>query len=131
MAGTAGDNAVITVGGVEVAKARDVTVTFNKVLADATTRAGAGWRGKCPTIKDISISGDQLWVATDTGLLAIESAWFNDTRVAFTLVDVSGGKGWSGNGYIGNLDKGEPLEGAQTLSFTLESDGVVTQTSTS
>jgi len=127
----AGFRAVLTIGGVTVGKARDVTVSMDKTLADASVRDGNGFWGRCPALRGIRISADQLWVEDDAGLLAIESAWFNDTLVAIQVVDISGGKGWSFNGYIGNLEKGEPLDDVQTLSFEAESDGVITQVNVS
>jgi predicted secreted protein len=130
MAGTAGYIAVISVGSVVIGKAQDVTASFNKTLAEASTRDGEGWRGKCPALKDVSISADQLWVANDAGLQAITSAWFNDTLVNVALADENSGTGWSFKGFIGTLEKGEPLDDVQTLSFTIESDGKVTPTGT-
>ena len=126
MGGSAGFNAVLTVGGTTIGKARDCTVTLEKTLADASVRDGNGYWGRCPALKGITISCDQLWVADNAGLLAIESAWLNDTLVAFTVVDESGGKGWSFSGYIGTLTKGEPLNDVQTFAFEAESDGTVT-----
>jgi hypothetical protein len=125
MACKAGYKAVLTIGGVTVGKARDVTVTMDKTLADASVRDGNGFWGRCPALRGISISADQLWVEDDAGLLAIESAWLNDTLVAIQIVDITGGKGWSFNGYIGTLEKGEPLNDVQTFSFEAESDGTI------
>jgi hypothetical protein len=121
----AGYRAVITIAGVTVGKARDVQASFETTLADASTRDGNGYRGKCPALSGCSLTIDQLWVEDDTALLAIEQAWLNKTRVAITLVDETGGKGWSFYGYVGTLDKGEPLDDVQTLGCSAESDGEI------
>ena len=126
MAGTAGYKAVLKLGGVTLGKCQDVNVSFNKTLAEASTRDGEGFRGKCPALKDISVSGTQLWVSDDTGLTTIMSAWFNDTLLAAEVTDIADGTGWTFNCFVGTLGKGEPLDGVQTLSFAIESDGIIT-----
>jgi len=131
MAGKSGYKAVISLNGVVLGKTENADATFNKTLAEASTRDGEGFRGKCPALKDIAISGNQLWVPTDAGLLLLLSAWFEDTRVEVVMTDEAAGYGWTFHAFVGTLGKGEPLDGVQTLSYNIESDGKITPLSQS
>ena len=125
MSGVAGYSAVVTVGGSTVGKARDVQASFETTLADASTRDGAGFRGKCPCLSGCSVTIDQLYVSSDAAVSAIEAAWLGKSLVAVTLAVGDGGS-WSFNGYIGTLDKGEPIDDVETLGCTIDSDGLIT-----
>jgi len=77
----------LKVAGVAAGRARDVKLTGDGKEIDVSSRAGAGWKEFLQGLKEWAISVDQVWVADDTQLLALLTAWLNGTTVALRMVD--------------------------------------------
>lgn len=127
--GTAGFNCILyaestTPPNQVIAKARDVELSANGEVIDISTRDSDGWKEHIPGLKEWELSMDELWVATDTALQALRSAFLNSTLLYVKIVD-AGGYGFSGSGYLTSMKRGEPLTGAVSFPCTLKGTGAL------
>ena len=86
------------VGGsswVELTNVRDVTLELDKSEVDVSNRAYGGWRAIQGAMKEAVITWDMVYDTTDTGFVAIRTAWFSDT-VPFGLCICDGAEATSG-----------------------------------
>jgi predicted secreted protein len=124
MAGKAGFRAVLTVGGVTIGKAQDVSPKFEGKEIQTTVREDNGWHTYIQGIKGWTADVDQLWVPDNTSNTTLTNAYLNGTVVAVSMLDEDG-YGFSGSAIVTNLEPDEPLEDALTLKATLRGTGAL------
>jgi len=109
-------------GWTELANVKDVTLNLEAGEADVTTRANAGWRATVATLKEGSIEFEMVWDTADGGFSAIKNAYFNNTPIAFAVmdgpVDDAGSQGLQADFSITNFSRNEALEEAITVNIT-------------
>lgn len=119
-----GFEATLTAGGVECGYCRDATLNITGDAVDATTRSSAGWREKLYGLKEWSISGELLYVLSDTGAAALWTAYTTKAVISIVIEDKFGGN-WSGEGIVTSMTQNQPLADALTFSFEIQGSGVL------
>jgi len=104
----------------ELRNAKDVTLTLEKGEADVTTRGNEGWRATVGTLKEGSVEFEMLWDTDDLGFNAIQQAYFNDTPLAFAILDGENGHGLDADFAVMNFSRTEALEEAMAVSVTIK-----------
>jgi predicted secreted protein len=104
----------------ELRNAKDVTLTLEKGEADVTTRGNEGWRATVGTLKEGSVEFEMLWDTADAGFNAIQQAYFNDTPLAFAILDGENGHGLDADFAVMNFSRTEALEEAMAVSVTIK-----------
>lgn len=104
----------------ELRNAKDVTLTLEKGEADVTTRGNEGWRATVGTLKEGSVEFEMLWDTADPGFNAIQQAYFNDTPLAFAILDGENGHGLDADFAVMNFSRTEALEEAMAVSVTIK-----------
>lgn len=103
----------------------DVTLNLERTTADASTRAGQGYRSNIPTLADGTVEFEMLWDqgGSDANFTAIKDAFFAQTVVSFAVMDgdinTDGSQGLVANFYVANFSRAEPLEDVVTASVSL------------
>jgi len=97
---------------------KDLTLNLETGEADVTTRGNQGWRATIATLKNGSVEFEMVWDTTDAGFNAIQQAYFNNTAIAFAVLDGENGEGLDADFSITNFTRNEPLEEAITVSVT-------------
>jgi hypothetical protein len=108
---------------VELANAKDVTLSLEKGKADVTTRAANGWRASKGTLKDATIEWEMVWDTDDAGFAAIQDAFFNNKVIGIRCLDSAGSAEENAQGLEADMDiinfsRKEPLEEALTVSVS-------------
>ena len=104
----------------ELRNAKDVTLSLEKGEADVTTRGNEGWRATVGTLKEGSVEFEMLWDTADAGFNAIQQAYFNDTPLAFAILDGENGHGLDADFAVMNFSRTEALEEAMAVSVTIK-----------
>jgi len=104
----------------ELRNAKDVTLSLEKGEADVTTRGNEGWRATVGTLKEGSVEFEMLWDTADAGFNAIQQAYFNDTPLAFAILDGENGHGLDADFAVMNFSRTEALEEAMSVSVTIK-----------
>lgn len=107
-----------------VAKARDVKLTADGKEIDVSSRSGAGWKEFLQGLKEWALSVDQVWVADDTGLAALQAAFLSGDVLAAELLDADG-YGFSGDVIVTKFERGEPLEAGVMCPVELKGTGAL------
>lgn len=103
----------------------DVTLNLERTTADASTRAGQGYRSNIPTLADGTVEFEMLWVqgTGDANFTALKDAFFNKTTIAMAVMDgdinTNGSQGLVAFFYVSNFSRTEPLEDVVTASVSL------------
>lgn len=116
----------LKMGGNTIGKAQDVEPEFEAQEQDITTRDDGDWTNDQQGHKTLTADITALWVPTDTGISAIEDAFFNDTSLSFEMLDEDGW-GWSGTLGVYGISRSEALEEACTMDISVRSRGQVSQ----
>ena len=87
----------------------DVTLNMSKRVAEALRR-GKKWVAIKPTAGEASIDFKVFDIEGDAFLTALESAFFNDTKVALYPKSATSGKGLDGDYYIVGFNRTEDNE---------------------
>jgi len=112
----------------------DLTLNLERSTADASTRAGVGYRGNIPTLADGGVEFEMLWDqgGSDANFTAIKDAFFNKTTIPFAVMDgdinANGSQGLVAFYHVSNFTRSEPLEDVVTASVTLALAPVTTAT---
>lgn len=110
--GDAGETATILMENV-----KDVTVNFESAESDTTTRKSNGWRSTKPTLKEGTLEFSMLYDTEDDDYLALQTAFFTNTPIAFFATDGSG-KGLDADFSITSFSMEQSLEEAVSVSVT-------------
>jgi hypothetical protein len=132
MAGTAGYNFEISVStsasGV-YSEIPSTNGTFNRTsdVLDDTDTTNAGYHTRLLGLLDSACSAEANWSATDTALLAIESAYENRTALFVKILP----DGVAGNGkkfpvVVENFNTSMDVTGLVTVSVSFQGNGAVT-----
>jgi predicted secreted protein len=114
------------VGGHTCGKARSVDLELNAGEVDVTSRDSQGWNEYLQGLKNGQATVDQLWVPTDSGIVAIQAAYEDGTLLACEFKDKDGA-GYSANCIITKLSNPQPLDGAVGFNVTLRITGKPTR----
>ena len=98
------------------------------ILDDTELATNAGYRSKIYGLLDWSVSGECQWVASQTALDAVRNAMINrSTLYVQYLPDGTLGNGFEGQVRVESFDFSSPVDGAVTVSTTLQGTGALTQ----
>lgn len=126
---TKGIDFIIKVGANTVACQRGGTLNRDSETIDISCKDDT-WRSFVTNMKTWSISGDGLYILSDTGLEALETAFNSGASVTVQFVDVNATgttsgtgdlEGWEGTAYITSFPVDAPYEDA--LMYTIELQG--------
>jgi hypothetical protein len=116
-----------TFGGpvwVEVPNIRDNTLTLEGTEADATTRAGGGYKQTMLALIDAGVEFDVLWDPADANFTAFRTAFFARSVVGMGIFDgdvtVSGTQGLKADMNVLSFSRGEPLDGMMTAKVKIK-----------
>ena len=101
----------------EMTNVKDVEMNLTTGEADITTREANGWRAYASTLKEASLTFQMNYEADDTDLKAIQTAFMNNSAIAF-LVGDDKGNGLDADFVITEFNIPQPLEEAVTVSVT-------------
>lgn len=101
----------------EMTNVKDVELNLTTGEADITTRAANGWRAYAATLKEASLTFQMNYDSADTDLKAIQTAFMNNSAIAF-LVGDDKGNGLDADFVITEFNIPQPLEEAVTVSVT-------------
>jgi hypothetical protein len=105
-------------------KLKDLTLNLDKGSADVTTRGNNGFTAEAVTLKTAEITGVMIYDPTDAGVSVILKSYFTDSVVPFAFLDgdkaTAGTTGLWADCQVHKLEKGEPIDGAQTLNVTIK-----------
>jgi len=118
--GTSGTSGDALVDMTVVGNIKDVKIDKTAGEADVTTRDSGGWREKAPTLRECTITFKMLFLAANTNVTAIRSAYLNGTQIRLAaLTDEKssdgttpavGSEGVMGDFSITTCGRDEPLE---------------------
>jgi hypothetical protein len=120
-----GDDAVLTANGTVLEDTTDVTVSLTKESKKLRTRRNGKWTSTSPGPKEFKLDWTMLVREGDTAAITLIQAWWNDTIITMQALDIEGGQGPSGDCYIIEATRGEPLGDGISYKFSAEwtSDG--------
>lgn len=115
---TLGRECTLTIDGVELKLAKEVTVEMGGPEADVTTRGSGGVRQTVLAMRELTISGTVLYSPDDTAVQSLLAAYNSGAPLTATLSDPT--LTYSGAWAVTSLSNGQPLEDAATLDFTMK-----------
>lgn len=109
----------------EVSNVRDVTMNITKSEADASTRAGGGWKETVAVMRDASISFEMISDPDDAAYVALRDSFLGNTNsVALAILDrassIVGAEGLWADFHVTEFSRSESLEGVLTTSVTVK-----------
>lgn len=125
MSATVGWRMALSLGGQTIGKAKDVTLTLNIGTAEITVRDDEGWENYVGAMRGWTVEGDALWIPSDAGVAAIETAAFAMTKLAAVVTSPSG-KTYTGEVIITSIGVGQPLKDAVNMPFSGQGCGALT-----
>jgi len=103
---------------------RDATTPMSADEIDVTTRgiAAGGFKAQEPLLKSGEVNFDIIWDPTDAAFTALMNAFLGRLVIGIATRDQLGasGQGIEADMKVFNLEKGEPLNDAQTASVTVK-----------
>lgn len=100
----------------------NVDVDTNAGETDVTTRACGGWKATATTLKDCEVSFEMPLDTANAGYIAVRSAYLSGAPIGLAaltgLKTVAGNEGPVGDFTITGFKRGEPIDGAITMSVT-------------
>jgi len=112
--GTAGVQAATLMENV-----KDVGVEVESGEADVTTRKAKGWRLSVATLKTATIDFEMNYDPTDADFIALQTAFFSNTPLAFFVSDGLG-TGLDADFTILKFSQQQPLEGPISVSVSIK-----------
>lgn len=122
--GKVGYVCVLAFNALTIAYAKDVTLDISVTEVDVTTRNSAGWKGYIPGHKDWTVTFDQLWVITNTGLIALRDSLLSGSILDVSILD-DDGYGFEGEGFVNGLSLAQPLDDAVAFNGGIRGDGAL------
>lgn len=108
----------------EIANVTDIVWPLEFTEFDAKTRASAGFEAIVPTIGKTGFDITMMYDPTDAALLALEKACITKTNIALAVLDgakaTAGVMGLWADFSVVKMEKGEKLEEAQTITFSVK-----------
>lgn len=108
----------------EITSARNVTPTISKGQADVSTRGNNGWKATLGTLKDATVEVECVYDLADPAQQLLISSFMTNANVPIAALDgdkaTVGVMGLWADMQVVDLNKGEPLEEGQTVSYTLK-----------
>jgi hypothetical protein len=107
----------------EMANVSDVTGNITKGAADVSVRGNNGWAAERATLKRASYDIVMKHDPADTDFIALMKSWINNTGIALAILNddklTAGTQGIWADFEVFDMAKSEPLEDAQTVTFTV------------
>ena len=103
-------------------KAADVTVTLSADKQVITARDSLGFKGNQQGERELTFTGDALYVPTTQALQDLETAYFMEQFLNFSLVDELS-YGWMGQCMLSEFRRTENLADAVKCNFSCTSNG--------
>ena len=113
----------ISIGETFLAGQRGATLNRSAETIDITNKVSAGWKEMITSVKEWSIDCDGVFVADDTALKQLETAFNNNTTVQVKIAD--GVWGYQGTAIITDFPIEAPYDDAATYSLTLQGTGAL------
>lgn len=111
----------ISIGENFLAGQRGATLNRSAETIDITNKVSAGWKESITSVKEWSVDCDGVFVADDTALKALETAFNANTMVDVKISD--GTWGYEGKAIITDFPIDAPYDDAATYSLTLQGTG--------
>jgi hypothetical protein len=108
--------------GSVLGKAADVSVTLSADKQVITARDSLGFKGNQQGERELTFTGDALYVPTTQALMALETAYFMTQFLNFSLLDELG-YGYQGQCMISEFRRTENLADAVKCNFSCTSNG--------
>jgi len=127
MAGMAGFDCVLKIGGTEVGIAQDVDVSMTRDEIEDTTRANVGWKSFIAGLAEGTITFTLLNDRpNDTAgiIAAVQAAFMAGTVIEDVEFLDRDGYGWKSDVAVTEFSRGEPLNDAVTFSTTFRVRGI-------
>jgi|SRR5690554_4776851 len=125
-----GKHAAVLIGNDLVAEINDATFTINGEIVDITHFGSGGWRERLLNLRDATISISGFYAAGDTtGQQAIRTAILTQALVeeVKVLADATDPTtGFQCDAFPESFEISAAVEGAVTVSITLQSHGPIT-----
>lgn len=115
----------LSVGGQIIAEARDIELPSSHDEIDASTRGSSGNKQWLMGMREWTVTIDQLWVFSDAGRQALETAYFARSLVEVSFLDKDG-NGYEGCAFVREFTFGQPLNDAVTYNVTLRGHDALT-----
>ena len=122
----AGFDCEISIGGVTVGLASDVTINMSTGSIDVTTRDNTGWRDFISGLSEWSVDFTLLSDRPNDQIAAIETAFLNKTDLTDVEMVDGDGYGWNGTVRVIDYTKNEALEDGVNYSVTFQGRGAPT-----
>jgi len=124
-----GDAAYVEVytggGWVKPAGQDDVTLSLSKDTIEVTDKDSDGWDENIDGFKKFEVSLSMLFVASDSGQVAIKDAYDNNSRLNARVFD--GTNYHTGYVRVTSYEVSAPLKDPMKISVTLTGDGAISQ----
>ncbi|RLB94227.1 MAG: hypothetical protein DRH26_01760 [Deltaproteobacteria bacterium] len=113
----------------KIAEIRDMTLTVENEIIDATSHDSGGWREYIAGLKNWKLSGGNLYIAADAGQVKAFTALTGDTkvRVQFNPKDTTGLDQYWGDAYVNSQELNAPNDDAADMSYEITGTGAITK----
>jgi hypothetical protein len=98
---------------------RKLKMAREKTMAD-NSRHGYQITSSRPTRSKVTLEFEMVNSDTDADVLALQTAFDNDTPLAFKSLDKASGKGIMGDFYVAKFERDEDEDNVQVVSVSLE-----------
>ena len=109
---------------VEIDNVADLNLTLEKTEADATIRAGKGWRMTKGAIKEAGVEFQMIWDPTDTNVQALLAGWMAGTAIEFAVMDgdiaTAGSEGLRATMEVLKFSRGEGKEDGMMIDVAIK-----------
>jgi hypothetical protein len=107
----------------EIPNCREVTIPLEDGLADTSTRGNNGFKSQLPTLTDVTIDIPMVFDETDADYTALLKAKLAKSVIALAFLSgdkaTVGTSGFWADFYVHKMQKSEPIDGAQMMTFTV------------
>jgi len=102
----------------------DLTLSMENTEADATTRAGGGWKAVITSLTEASLEFQMIWDTADAGFTAFQNAFLNKSTIGIAAMDAAiatvGSEGLKADMTVTRFARSEPQEGPILVDVTLK-----------
>ena len=107
--------------GTEWKSVKDVSTASTAATADVSSRASAGFREQCSTLKDLTVEITAQYKASDAVLGIVRAAFIGNSLVDASILTSAGSsyEGIVGRFAVTAFGLDQPLEEGQTIPITL------------
>ena len=118
MAHKLGHETTISIGSNELKLSRDITVNQGGSEVDVTSRNSGGVKQVVLGLKDLSISFQAIYDASDSAITALQGSYDDGTPVSVALSDPT--LDYNGRWVCTQFNVNQPIDGVVTVDVTLK-----------